>query len=452
MLRGSKIHWAKWACCCGLSLLATGPWAQFEKKSQSAPPSAPAPAQAVVAWQSVVENEQIFKNLGEKLSANVFRLGGGGCKGTQGPVWAANGGVVVQISWEKLGGCSFQNLLLHTAGKNYDMTEVDGSFQKTAKGAYRLAKDSGLVFFKTAKPLTPAEVDAHFGLWENLCTGGNCFTDESVVELAKAQVKVQEAQALQQRAAGCVNAVVPNPNPLPNETTQFYGECEAGKGKGGLTLWLQSGIPFSVSCLRDGKYQDMEQCASYFPLLPGYCKTSNYQGQCKNGVPDGVGFMSNGDIGDRKSWNGQFRQGAGHGYVRYVHNTRSCGFFGGCDGGVDEYNAWYEGGSQVLRCEGGPQGCQKALAAEPIYKSAVPLPMPSAATKPRPLTARPRPWMGRYTVRLPRSTASASVIHRAAAKLHLPVPAMPKTRKRFTWRRVGMNPMGSADVPKPCTA
>lgn len=373
MLQGSKIHWGKWACCLGLSLLATVAWAQFEKKSQSAPAPAPAPAQAVVTWQPVVENEQIFKNLGEKMTANVFKLGGGGCKGTQGPVWATSGGVLVQMGWDKLGGCSFQTLVLHTAGKNYEMTEVDGSFQKNAKGSYRLVKDTGLVYFKTAKPLLPADLDAQFGLWENNCTGGNCFTDETIVELAKAQVKAQEAQALQQRAAGCVNAVVPNPNPLPNETTQFYGECEAGKGKSGLTLWLQGGEPYELSCLIEGKYTERGQnkaevCARYFPLLPRYCKVGGYVGQCLNGVPDGVGIASENDA--RKTWNGQFRKGASTGYTNFMNNTRSCGWFGGCEGDITSYSAWFNAGNEVLRCEGGPQGCQKALAAEPVYKNA----------------------------------------------------------------------------------
>lgn len=364
--------WAKWACCLGLSLLTAAAWAQFEKKSQSAPPPA-APAPAAVAWLPVVENEQIFKNLGEKLTSNVFKLGRGGCKGTQGPVWAANGGVVVQIGWERLGGCSFQNLLLHTAGKNYDMTEVDGSFQKTAKGYYRLARDAGLVYFKTAKPLSAAEVDANFGLWENLCTDENCFTDVSVVEPAKAQMKVQETEALRQRAAACVNAVVPNPNPQPNETTQFYGECESGKGKSGLTVWLQANEPYELSCLIDGKYTErgrpeVDQCARYFPLLPRYCKVASYVGQCQSGVPDGVGIMVDGE--GRKSWNGQFRKGTSAGHTWFVHNTRSCGWFGGCEGDVTSYSAWFDAGKEVLRCGGGPQGCQKALAAEPVYKNA----------------------------------------------------------------------------------
>lgn len=352
-----------------------GAAAQFSKKEQ-APPPAPVPNIPVQV------DERLFALQRTLVVPMRKTVGAGTCKGTVGPVWTTDEGVVVESTLENPKACSFKSLILHVARRNYLLTNVDGAFEKSGRsGNYLFRQMPGLLFFSTDSVLDAASFSSPWGVWEHECRDSSCYSDSAIVDAAKSEAKLQQdraaaekerldAQALRQRAAVCVSALVPNPSPLPNETTQFYGECEAGKGKAGLTMWLQSGVPFSVSCLRDGKYQDMEQCATYFPLLPAYCKTSNYQGQCKNGVPDGVGFMSRGESGDRQSWNGQFRQGAGHGYVRYVHNTRSCGFFGGCDGSINEYNAWFEGGQQVLRCEGGPQGCQKALAAEPVYQNA----------------------------------------------------------------------------------
>lgn len=370
-----KLAWGRGFIVLGLALTTLGAAAQFSKKEQ-APPPAPVPNIPVQV------DERLFSQQRTLVVPSRKTIGAGGCKGTVGPVWATDEGVVVEAALETPRGCSFKSLVLHVARHNYLLTGVDGAFEKSGRsGNYLFRQTPGLLYFGTDSLLDAASFSSPWGVWEHECRDANCYSDSAIVDAAKSEAKAQQDRAAAERerrelevmrraVAGCINAVVPNPNPLPNETTQFYGECASGQALGGLTMWLQSGVPFGVSCLRDGKYQDMEQCTSYFPLLPTYCKTSNYQGQCKNGAPEGVGFMQSGGIGDRQSWNGQFRQGAGHGYVRYVHNTRSCGFFGGCDGSVNEYNAWYEAGKEVLRCEGGPQGCQKALAAEPVYKNA----------------------------------------------------------------------------------
>lgn len=357
--------------------------AQFSKKEPSAAPAAPPPPPNI----PVQVDERLFSKPRTLVVAERKTIGGGGCKGTVGPVWATDEGVVVESSLENPRACSFKSLTLHVSRRNYLLSGVDGAFEKSGRnGNYVFRQMPGLLYFSTGTALDAADFAAPWGVWEHACRDAGCYSDAAIMEAAKTEAKAQqerataekerqEVLALRQRTEGCVTAKVPNPSPLPNETTAFYGECDAGQAKNGLTLWLQSGVPFGVSCLRDGKYQPagketVAQCAAYFPLLPGYCKTTNYQGQCKSGTPEGVGVMTSGDTGDRKAWTGQFHQGAAHGYIRFLHDSRSCSFFGSCDGGVDAYNAWYEASNQVLRCEGGPQGCQKALTAEPVYKNA----------------------------------------------------------------------------------
>lgn len=376
---GNRLAWVRGLMVLGFALTTLGAMAQFSKKEQAPPAPVPVPVPNI----PIQVDERLFSLQRTLVIPMRKTIGTGKCKGTVGPVWVTNEGLVVEGSLENPQGCSFKSLVLHVARSNYPLIGVNGAFEKSGRsGNYLFRQTPGLLFFGMGSALDATSFSSPWGVWENGCDiSTSCYSDSAIVDAAKSEAmaqqeraasdrKQQEAEALRQRAEACVNALVPNPNPLPNETTQFYGECETGKGKSGLTMWLQSGVPFQVGCLRDGKYQDVEQCTAYFPLLPAYCKTSNYQGQCKNGEPEGVGFMLSGDRGDQQSWNGQFRQGAGHGYVSYVHNTRTCGFFGDCDGGVNQYSAWYVSGKEALRCEGGPQGCQKAWAAEPIYKNA----------------------------------------------------------------------------------
>lgn len=171
------------------------------------------------------------------------------------------------------------------------------------------------------------------------------------------------------------SANVPNPNPAPNETAEFYGDCSDGKPVSGIVVWKQSGVPNGLSCLQNGRHGEgafgynFNRCEKYYNLIPNYCKSGNYNGQCLNGVPNGVGVKSwdvwGGILRSYYALNGQFSNGKAHGYLLYSE-VNGCGALG-CTGGSKKYYAMYEQDKEDYRCEfGGLEGClkQKAEAAE----------------------------------------------------------------------------------------
>lgn len=164
------------------------------------------------------------------------------------------------------------------------------------------------------------------------------------------------------------NANIPNPSPLPNETAEFYGDCSGGKPSSGIVMRKQSGKASSLYCLKNGNHlngYDFDKCSKYFTMIPNYCKSGDYNGQCLNGVPHGVGvklwrahsYDSIASPDDYMALNGQFVNGKPHGYVRYS-DIKRCGALG-CTGGTNEYDAWFQYGEEQYRClgEGGPDAC-----------------------------------------------------------------------------------------------
>lgn len=175
------------------------------------------------------------------------------------------------------------------------------------------------------------------------------------------------------------NANVPNPHPIPNETAEFYGDCPSGKPTSGIIMWKQSGQAYSMSCVENGNivkgYEcvktdalscvengnivkgneyEFDKCSKYFTMIPNYCNSGDYNGQCLNGVPHGVGvkqWQTDGFPTSYMSLNGQFVNGKAHGYLTYKAK-KQCGALG-CVGGTVGYDAWYKEGEEQFRCLGG---------------------------------------------------------------------------------------------------
>ncbi len=203
-------------------------------------------------------------------------------------------------------------------------------------------------------------------------------TDGSDSFITSVASTTTSANMYQSSNATC-DANVPNPSPLLNETASFYGECRDGKPLNGIIIWKQNGVPFQLSCFLNGAFDDtvdigigIDKCSKYHSLVPNFCSKSDYRGQCLNDEPHGVGvkfWQESAGIGTKnyESLNGQFVGGKANGYIR-SRNLKKCGYFG-CSG-HEMYNAWYEGGDEQYRCEGGPDGCRAKKTTESIYARA----------------------------------------------------------------------------------
>ena len=171
---------------------------------------------------------------------------------------------------------------------------------------------------------------------------------------AEADKKMAEAMT------ACQTAEVPNPNPLADESTSFYGDCRNGKAITGIVVWKIKSQPTAISCLNQEKYEpqnnidQFEACKQYWKFLPGYCQKGNYNGQCKNGVAHGVGFQSEGagnsmfGGGALSIKTGQFENGDLHGYGYYA-SINGCGA-AGCSGNLIKETGWFENGKKILDC------------------------------------------------------------------------------------------------------
>jgi len=210
---------------------------------------------------------------------------------------------------------------------------------------------------------------------------------EPVIE--KKKVTVVKAPVAAEEILNDTSCKVPNPNPIPNESTEFYGECRKGNGFNGLVIWKNNGVPSSLSCLIKGEYYPAhtimvkytnitrdDVCGNYFPLLPSFCKLNDYVGQCKNGKPEGLGvktirlekedsqglgFLYDGLIG-------QFLNGFPNGYIEKVHghvpDVRDT--IKGMVNTKDIHSYWFVNGNQEVNCDGLiPKKCKEKHLAEP---------------------------------------------------------------------------------------
>lgn len=183
------------------------------------------------------------------------------------------------------------------------------------------------------------------------------------------------ASPVSAQTESCENAVVPNSQPLKDETTAFYGECVDNQAKTGLVVWKQKGIPFNISCLQDGKFSHAKdvmnaafiaresRCLQHLNAMPGGCSKNGYRGQCNAaGAPEGVGFMYTrtsssvgGSIADHNLTWGMFKDGKPEGHVKSF-TIHQCGMLG-CTGGETGSVGYFVAGSKQFDCSGGLLGC-----------------------------------------------------------------------------------------------
>ena len=187
-------------------------------------------------------------------------------------------------------------------------------------------------------------------------TKGACDMLVALVSLNATQAKEKKNQLEEFKAnvARCLKASVPNPNPQPDESTEFYGSCDAnGVAKNGIVLWKYRDYPVNISCLENGAYASQSRtdqfkaCASYWPSLPGYCQAGTYQGQCKNGVANGLGFET-GSGSTMYVKTGHFEEGAFHGYG-FAASVSGCGM-AGCSGNRILEHGWFVKGVKQIDC------------------------------------------------------------------------------------------------------
>jgi hypothetical protein len=213
------------------------------------PPPAPA-----LPELTPVQADPAFTKPRSLLSSARKPLGTGTCKGTEGPIWAVDGGVIVEVGLEAR-RCSFKGLILRAGKTNHVLSAVNDSFGMTSKGAFTIAKgNTGQLYFKTAKPLSEKTFTATYGIWESDCPDGSCFTDQDVLaEVAPEKTTATTAadkypdkfpsaielpaEFLIKVRAGCYAV---NPFPVAGETATWSGECKNGRisGYGKLTWYL----------------------------------------------------------------------------------------------------------------------------------------------------------------------------------------------------------------------
>lgn len=185
---------------------------------------------------------------------------------------------------------------------------------------------------------------------------GDCDSLVALMRLNASQAKEKKNQLEEFKAnvARCFKASVPNPNPQPDESTEFYGSCDAnGVAQNGIVLWKYRDYQVNISCLENGSYASQSRtdqfkaCTSYWPALPGYCKAGAYQGQCKNGVAQGLGFET-GSGSTMYVKTGHFEEGVFQGYG-YAASVSGCGM-AGCSGNRIVEHGWFVKGIKQIDC------------------------------------------------------------------------------------------------------
>lgn len=152
----------------------------------------------------------------------------------------------------------------------------------------------------------------------------------------------------------CATAAVPNPSPQADESTQFYGRCDASTvPQTGIVVWHYKDYPVGISCLSNGSYTSptstaqFEPCQQFWQMLPEFCTVNGYAGQCKNGVAHGVGYES-GRGATTFVRSGVFENGVLHGYGRAA-SVSGCGM-AGCSGNRVNEVGWFVNGARQIDC------------------------------------------------------------------------------------------------------
>jgi hypothetical protein len=326
----------------------------------------PVQNQGVSSTSRQIDNSTLINNAVVQNSRNVSatyvdsqakEIGSSGCS-TRIERASQKANVLI-LTLQAAKNCEFKTLDLIIGGDTLHLAGVDGSFSSNSNGAYTWRGNvrNADVYFSGNRVYTATEI-ASLRLHEPLCYTRGCLNSPNS---ARAQASILGAAAPSSmtptanvpNSAACANAQVPNPNPLPDESIEYFGACHAGKATTGIVVWKVRGTPVNISCLSNGQYvkanviDGFEPCEPYWRLVPNFCKTGSYKGQCQNGVPNGVGFQSNrgGTIIIRK---GMFTNGKLHGFG-YFGSMSGCGP-AGCSGSRVNDLGWFEKGEQQIHC------------------------------------------------------------------------------------------------------
>lgn len=137
------------------------------------------------------------------------------------------------------------------------------------------------------------------------------------------------------------------------EKAEFYGQQDNGRWLNGILIKKAYGIPYDIKCISNGSevsrgtIRRFESCESYWSSVPNYCSVGNYQGQCKNGVPNGVGFKYTSSP-DVRIVTGMFNNGKLNGYGD-VFGRNGCGP-AGCSGSTIDQQGWFEDDELTNTC------------------------------------------------------------------------------------------------------
>ncbi len=281
----------------------------------------------------------------------------------------------VRLSVARPEACGFEKLDLIVGVNRYPLQALDSGF--IAKGrnyVWDKNVNSADLLFTLNEPLTERATLGTFGIVEPNCGGEACLTD---IKSGKGEL--------------CSGAVIPNPYPIDNESTEYYGTCNAGnRAHNGIVIWKYNGTAYDISCLKDGSFPqvvgEFDSCAKYWQYVPNYCKIDTYDGQCVNGVPDGVGYRHTveytrmevengglfGAIGSafaaalsrpsaHKTFKGMFKNGKLDGYGEYFAIS-GCGP-AGCSGNRIKEKGWFDGDTLKITCNSLPD-CTKKVSGQ----------------------------------------------------------------------------------------
>lgn len=206
--------------------------------------------------------------------------------------------------------------------------------------------------------------------FENAVTVGDwqSFVDTYRVADVGGMLPEAEKRLRAAQTKACLAASIPGLKLLPDETTEYFGECQGGVATTGIVLRRQAGQVYDLGCLANGKYQKpvgdngvfidaFKPCGNAWNRLPDYCTLSvdggTYHGQCKDGAPHGVGIwtrVQTSGVGtsDLAARQGQFKGGKPNGFVR-AGGVGACGA-AGCTGGYNPQVGWFEQGEHQFKC------------------------------------------------------------------------------------------------------
>ena len=188
----------------------------------------------------------------------------------------------------------------------------------------------------------------------------------------------------EQAFKSCANAKIPNPNPQPDETSDFYGLCANGNAISGVVVWKVGNKTQDISILDDGSYisdrklideyrgEEWSGATRFLRWHPDYCENNNFIGICdkNSGVNIGhkvitVSPKTDRHPGVKSFYNGGFKNGDLQGFGTL--NTFDMNAFGASP--METKVGYFNNGKLYVECKNASD-CEPKVRSVPLFEAA----------------------------------------------------------------------------------